>query len=78
MENLDSILAKAKAASYKLAALNTNEKNNILKEISDVLVLNKDKIILDGKINAPEVFKLEFDKNKLVDIDHLIFEDLSN
>ncbi|MBO7078678.1 MAG: glutamate-5-semialdehyde dehydrogenase [Bacilli bacterium] len=45
MENLDSILAKAKAASYKLAALNTNEKNNILKEISDVLVLNKDKII---------------------------------
>ena len=45
MENLDSILAKAKAASYKLAALNTNEKNNILKEISEVLILNKNKII---------------------------------
>ena len=45
MENLDSILSKVKSASYKLAVLNTNEKNNILKEISDVLVLNKDKII---------------------------------
>lgn len=34
------------------------------------------KILLDGKINAPEVFKLVFDGKKLVDIDHIIFKEL--
>ena len=36
----------------------------------------KNKVLLDGLLNAPEVFKLTFDKLKLVDIDHIEFADL--
>ena len=37
----------------------------------------KDKVIFCKKINAPEVFKLEFDeKNELIDIQNIEFEDL--
>ena len=37
----------------------------------------KDKIILNKKINAPEVFKLEFDEfNDLVNLQNIEFEDL--
>lgn len=37
----------------------------------------KDKVIFNKKINAPEVFKLVFDKNnELIDIQNLEFEDL--
>ena len=36
----------------------------------------KGKDILNGQLNAPEVFKLTFDEKKLVDIDHIIFSDL--
>ena len=37
----------------------------------------KDKVIINKKINAPEVFKLVFDKNnELIDIQNLEFEDL--
>lgn len=48
-----------------------NEKRDVLRYIY------KDKIILDEKINAPEVFKLTFDENnELLDIDNITFEDL--
>ena len=37
----------------------------------------KNKIILDKKLNAPEVFKLEFDENnELIDIQNIEFDDL--
>ena len=37
----------------------------------------KDKVIFNKKINAPEVFKLEFDENdELIDIQNIEFEDL--
>ena len=37
----------------------------------------KDKTIFNKKINAPEVFKLEFDENnELIDIQNIEFEDL--
>ena len=37
----------------------------------------KGKEIFNNKINAPDVFKLEFDENKeLVNIEHIVFQDL--
>ena len=36
----------------------------------------KDKIIMDKIINAPEVFRLEFDKDKLINIELIEFDDL--
>ena len=37
----------------------------------------KDKVIFNKKINAPEVFKLEFDENnELIDIQNNEFKDL--
>ena len=37
----------------------------------------KDKVIFNKKINAPEVFKLEFDENnELIDIQNIEFDDL--
>lgn len=37
----------------------------------------KDKLIFDDMLNAPEVFKLKFDKDKIVDIDLLKYDDLN-
>lgn len=37
----------------------------------------KDKVIFCKKINAPEVFKLEFDEyNELIDLQNIEFDDL--
>ncbi|MBQ3414881.1 MAG: histidine phosphatase family protein [Clostridia bacterium] len=46
-------------------------------EKDDMKFLFENKKIFDKKINAPEVFKLEFDeKNKIIDIQNIEFEDL--
>ena len=34
------------------------------------------KIIFDKKINSPEVFKLTFDEEKLINIENIVFKDL--
>ena len=34
------------------------------------------KIIFDKKINLPEVFKLTFDEEKLINIENIVFKDL--
>ena len=36
----------------------------------------KNNIILDGQINAPEIFKLEFDNKELISIERLNYEEL--
>ena len=36
----------------------------------------KNNIILDGQLNAPEIFKLEFDNKELLSIEQLIYEEL--
>ena len=46
-------------------------------EKDDMKFYFKDKKIFDKKLNAPDVFKLEFDeKNKIVDIQNIEFSDL--
>ena len=42
----------------------------------NIRIKYKNKVLLDGLLNAPEVFKLTFDNLKLVDIEHLEFADL--
>ena len=42
----------------------------------NIRIKYKNKVILDGQLNAPEVFKLTFDDKKLTDIEHLEFEEL--
>jgi len=42
----------------------------------NVTITYKNEKILDGQLNAPEIFKLEFDKKDLIDIKQLIFEEL--
>ncbi len=51
MEILDSLLNKVKNASYKLALLDSNTKNNILLDIKNSLIDNKDKIVQANKID---------------------------
>ena len=36
----------------------------------------KNKYLLDGQLNAPDVFKLTFNNKKITDIEHIIFNDL--
>ena len=46
-------------------------------EKDDFIFTFKDKIIFNKKVNAPEVFKLEFDENnELIDINNIEFNDL--
>ena len=42
----------------------------------NVTITYKNEKILDVQLNAPEIFKLEFDKKDLIDIKQLIFEEL--
>jgi len=42
----------------------------------NVTITYKNEKILDGELNAPEIFKLEFDKKELISIEHLIFGEL--
>ena len=53
---------------YAQLAYIDNDKN--------IKIVYKDKTILEGLLNAPEVFKLTFDNKELKDIEHLIFKDL--
>ncbi len=41
-----------------------------------ITIKYKEKIIMNKPINAPEVFKLEFENNELLDIDLIEFDDL--
>lgn len=46
-------------------------------EKDDIQFYFKNKKIFDKKLNAPEVFKLEFDENnKIVDLKNIVFKDL--
>ena len=48
-----------------------------VEEKDDLKFTFKDKEVFNGKINAPEVFKLEFgEENELIDINNIKFEDL--
>ena len=48
-----------------------------LEDKDDMKFTFKDKVIFNKKINAPEVFKLEFDENnELIDIQNIEFKDL--
>ncbi len=42
----------------------------------NVKIVYKDKVLLDGQLNAPDVFRLMIDGDTVVDIDHIVFEDL--
>ncbi len=42
----------------------------------NIRIKYKNKILVDGQLNAPEVFKLTFDDHRLLDIEHLEFEAL--
>ena len=42
----------------------------------NIVISYHDEYILDGVINAPEIFKLEFEEQELLSIKHLIFEEL--
>lgn len=46
-------------------------------EKDDIKLIYNDRIIFDKKINAPEVFKLEFNENnEIIDIQNIEFDDL--
>ena len=46
-------------------------------EKDDIKLLFKNRIIFNKKINAPEVFKLEFDENnEIINIQNIEFKDL--
>ncbi|MBP3831250.1 MAG: histidine phosphatase family protein [Clostridia bacterium] len=48
-----------------------------IEDKDDMKFTFKDKVIFNKKINAPEVFKLEFDENnELIDIQNIEFDDL--
>ena len=48
-----------------------------IEDKDDMKLTFKDKVIFNKKINAPEVFKLEFDENnELIDIQNIEFDDL--
>ena len=47
------------------------------KENDNLILIYKDKEVINNKINAPDVFKLEFDENNnLLDIKNIKFDDL--
>ncbi len=54
----------------QFAELEYVDNNKVLK------IKYKDKYLLDGTINAPEVFKLTYEDKKLIDINRIVFKDL--
>ena len=51
-------------------------KLDYIDENKSIKIKYKNNYLLDGVLNAPEVFKLSFEDKKLIDIEHLVFEDL--
>ena len=51
-------------------------KLDYIDENKNIRIKYKNKILLEGLLNAPEVFKLTFDNKELKDIEHITFKDL--
>ncbi|MDR3263621.1 MAG: glutamate-5-semialdehyde dehydrogenase [Clostridiales bacterium] len=71
MDYIESICAKAKKASEKLAALSGEKKNAMLKAIADSLLKNRDVILA---ANAVDIKNFPKDKNSAF-LDRLILDD---
>lgn len=69
-----AIFSHAYAITFFLMTWCNFEYNN---EKDDIKLLFKNRIIFNKKINAPEVFKLEFDENnEIINIQNIEFKDL--
>ena len=51
-------------------------KFDYIKETDDLVFSFNDKVVFKSIMNAPEVFKLEFDDDKIVNIENIRFDDL--
>ena len=76
--DIKQICVNASDASIKMAALDTQTKNNALAKIAEALLINKDKIIAANNIDlkrseeenlaSPLLKRLKFDENKINDV----------